>query len=82
MTYKDILKKEADDFNADVAGGVINLINAEMLQAARRGEYYINYPLTYVAEEEEILKYYTDRNFTVDTIITDDYGLTLHIDWS
>lgn len=82
MTYKDILKKEADDFNADVAGGVIKLIAAEMLQAARRGEYYINYPLTYVAEEEEILRYYKDRNFTVDTIITDDYGLTLHIDWS
>lgn len=82
MTYKDILKKEADDFNADVAGGVIKLISAEMLQAARRGEYYINYPLTYITIEDEIVRYYRERNFTIDTITTDDYGLTLYIDWS
>ena len=82
MNFKEALKREADRFNENIAEGVINLIDGQMARAAEEGKYYINYPLTYIAEESEIVKHYAEQEFSVDTIISDDYGLALFISWA
>ena len=82
MNFKEALKKEADHFNNNIVEGVINLIDGEMARAAEQGKYYINYPLTHIAEEDQIVKNYKEQGFSVDTIISDDYGLALYISWA
>ena len=82
MNFKEALKKEADHFNNNTVEGIINLIDGEMAIAAEQGKYYINYPLTHITEEEQIVQNYKEQGFIVDTIISDDYGLALYISWA
>lgn len=82
MELKEYLKNIADDYHKNQDTCEINLINKALVAAAEKGHYHLNYPLTCVTIEDDIIRYYRERNIAVDTIITDDYGLTLHIDWS
>lgn len=82
MELKEYLKGIADDYHKNQDICEINLINKALEAAAKKGHYHLNYPLTCVTIEDDIIRYYKERNIAVDTIITDDYGLTLYIDWS
>ena len=68
MNFKEALKKEADHFNNNIVEGVINLIDGEMARAAEQGKYYINYPLTHIAEEDQIVKNYKEQGYEIESI--------------